>query len=465
MAQYERVFAETFRAAGTPDRARALIAMVTPPPSKPTATAAPPSPPSGNGAAVATSIATESDETSSIAIPLVKPSFRKVSLKPESTTSYYACDACACLKGKLWIAAQSLPRNIMPSPNTPKERGTLWVHDPSGNQTTRVSDQIGEHSSIKALQPCDGKLWMALQFDGVWCLDPDSLQVQRFTAKDGLLSSNMHAIGAAGDLLYFGGGRMADGVIAVYRRPTQTWGEQEISAGNVRDGRSLLQLPSVPILTRLTPCKRWLMASAENPMFRYIRAMTSTTARFSHSVGDNVLLLDTRASSWTRLNDLLLRQFPPNPKIDSLALTACAADASGFWMGTTRGLIFLDPETNRMEAWPQLPGVVKELLDDGEFLWVAVSDSVFYYRSRLSFYLQNRTPQEGQSNTERILLLHKPDRKWVAQFIVPAPANCMATSDSSLWIGLETPDLEGNCILEVDKKELTSIPKDKWVEP
>ncbi len=121
----------------------------------------------------------------------------------------------------------------------------------------------------------------------------------------------------------------------------------------------------------------------------------------------------------------ILKQEDPKPDV---ALTCATGDEKGFWLGSTAGLIFFDPKSDRVETWfppvgpldehsmswiplarsfqdgirkktgrrpgimtpaTRLPGGVKTLLSQGSLLWIA--------------------------SEEHVLLMHKPSRKWVGQ--------------------------------------------------
>lgn len=93
----------------------------------------------------------------------------------------------------------------------------------------------------------------------------------------------------------------------------------------------------------------------------------------------------------------------------------------------------------------RLPGAIRALHRDKQWLWIATTDG----------------PYSGHS---RIILFHQPTHKWVGAFVVNLPVNTLCTSDQFVYLGLDaTAAPAGNPLIVIPKLPLTTIHSSKWV--
>ena len=248
--------------------------------------------------------------------------------------------------------------------------------------------------------------------------------------------------------------------------------------------------------------------------------------RCGHSLLVNDRILDTTSGRWRSIADFVLRGYPHRAtklmQIPDFAVLAATAGSDSLWLGTTRGLSNINPDTGAVQNWfplpggylvdadsgehvatgqtSRLPGAVTALADDGEFLWVgattrfdpSLSGNGHEGRWTNGYYVLKVQPginsgssvqmggwQNMYCRNERnyVLLLHKPTGKWVGYFPVTSRVTSLIASGETLWIGMEDTgfltlgdhsydDKENfapSPLLEVQKASLLAVPQDKWV--
>lgn len=205
-------------------------------------------------------------------------------------------------------------------------------------------------------------------------------------------------------------------------------------------------------------------------------------------------LYDVGAVSWTNLSN-------------TLAGAQCvAADAGGFWIGSGRGLDFLEPRTRAVQSWrpasyrtwgatgaltsPWRPPTRGKELSPEQLQQQAKNVfSAFkaFQAERLRVHemrakqgratdiLEQPTRLPGgvcalahdgeflwvaANKGDVILLLHKPSRRWVGYFKLAAELSSLAVSERYLWAGFGRGDRK---LLRVDKAALLKIPPSRWV--
>jgi len=93
----------------------------------------------------------------------------------------------------------------------------------------------------------------------------------------------------------------------------------------------------------------------------------------------------------------------------------------------------------------RIPGAVRALHRDNQWLWLATTDGIYSGRSR-------------------VLLFHQPTRKWVGWFVVNQPVKTLCTTDRLVFLGLDASSApSGNPLLAFDKLSMTLIHSSKWV--
>ena len=414
--------------------------------------------------------------------PRLKPGFKHV-LFPDKLP----VDGVVALKsdeGVLWVSTRSGAmtwRNpaweYLTSSHT---NAAVWRLPAGNNAPEMISSKLGQHSKVTSFCAQPGRLWMTLEQDGVFGFAPATLQNTRYGDKQGVLSRQMFASAQVGGRLYFGGGEPNNGKLNYVELPGLLWKSQDL--GSVGNSQILL-LQSL-----------------------------------GHQLLVNDLLLDIENGGWRSMHDELLQEYPYR-RTDPMsppefAVLAATADSKTMWLGTTLGLLSYNPDTREKHSWfsrpggylvnvksgeavtsapkSRLPGAVTALMDDGNFLWVAITTR---FDPALSgnghegqwingCYVLTLRPgcfgiasQWGGwrnmyaiNERDYVLLLHKPTGKWVGYFPVTSRVTSLAVSAEKLWIGLEdTGYVEGgeqfapSPLIEVQKASLLSIPPNQWV--
>ncbi len=395
------------------------------------------------------------------------------------------------MDGAIWISTRGGPMT-MDDPAweylvRPQPDSAVW-RLPSGDTTPELlSPRLGQHSKVTSFCPQGDKLWLTLEQDGVFCITPGTLQVERYGDKEGVLSREMFASAYAGGRLYFGGGEPNHGRLNTVELPSVSWKRQETGGENG---------PPIVVLRR-----------------------------YAQSLLVNDRVLDTSTGQWRSVSDAVLRGYPhPASKLmpipDFMVLAATAGSGS-LWIGSTRGLSSFDPDTGAVKNWfplpggylvdagsgefvansttSRLPGAVTALADDHQFLWVGATTRFdpslsgnghegqwingHYFLTLQPGIDSGSSGQMGgwqnmycRNERHYVLLLHKPTGKWVGYFPVTSRVTSLLVSGEKLWIGLEDAgyltlgehsydDRENftpSPLLEVQKASLLAVPQDKW---
>jgi hypothetical protein len=214
------------------------------------------------------------------------------------------------------------------------------------------------------------------------------------------------------------------------------------------------------------------------------------------------------ASQWVPF-DVALQRFASGTE-PPMIHCATGDGAGGFQVGTEEGMVFVHPESGRVEGRYFPPGVaVSGAIPTVNSPWLKPStaavtqarerlitgitqrmrDRVRYAQASLQrrIHLDPVTPTtrlpggvrallpdksflwvattEGRDTSRsRILLFHAPSRSWLGWFSVALPVRSMASTDRWLWLGLDASAYpQGNPLIMVDKLPLVSIPKPRWV--
>jgi ankyrin repeat protein len=387
-------------------------------------------------------------------------------------------------QNKLWVSTQpwveASPHNLdasargIPEPLAPlllePPESSLLMYDLANGETVNLSDRLGKHAKVTSFAPQGDKLWMTLQGEGVWCLDPTSLAVQRYGTRDGVASDRLLASSAGPTRLYFGGGRAQQGRLAVLDSATHQWSEQPLNP-----------MPQITLVS----------ATSQHQLIAGHRHIDRRIDR----EGIGIYSYDLQKKTWTNLTVTLFERAPR--LLFGHQLQACVPDSDAFWLGTGCGLILWSPARGVMAEWfspaghetsfseietqanrkefarrtkqfqrpincvqptSRLSGAVTALANDGDFLWVATTTDWD------EFAEDDYTPvvfPPSHRGTHRVFLLHKPTRKWVGQFAVPERVTAMTLGADQLWLGFNRA--ENAIVSGVDRHSLLSTPATQWV--
>ncbi len=360
--------------------------------------------------------------------------------------TFYQVEKLLFSQNRLWISYQIKKTWEYDNPSSPP---FLSCYVPADDSLFNVSKMIGEHSLINDLYYSDGKIWLALAFDGVWSLNPETLAVRRFTGKEGLLTLNMRTVTRSENRLLFGGTAGQGGYkVNFYDVTSGKWGEQSIQMETPpvdRGGARLQPIPSGD----LCAFKQWVLVGGGRKILLDIR--TNVACDFNGIVGISASASEKpKSSGWfSSLFSSDSSSIPPPPRIESIK--ASVADNDGFWVGASKSLIHFNPETKAIEKVSLEDIDVYFLAGDDEILWVACTVPFDRYLVK--------APRNGRESYGRILprepekyyLLawHKQEKRWIGKIEIPAKITALAVSPNSVWVATGQPDRP---VLEINKR-------------
>src|SRR6185295_122114 len=116
------------------------------------------------------------------AVPVCQAGLRTVPLPvrqdaPTDPKHAFKITSLAVSNNRVWIATQEQPQ--AGRGGTPACK--LYQFEPAKDALTDLSDKTGEHSAILAMLGKASKIWMALEFDGIWSLDPESQEIHHYS--------------------------------------------------------------------------------------------------------------------------------------------------------------------------------------------------------------------------------------------------------------------------------------------
>lgn len=450
--------------------------------------------------------------------PALNPAMRFVSFN--NTNVQGIVTLCAYSNG-LWISGFSRPDapgaydGIIRTPRDyivrmPSETvASIWSYRPELQVPTGLT---GLPSIVTAFCPDGSNIWMTLAYDGVWRVPLNKYPVQCFGEQDGLATPRMFSAACAGRKLAFAGGEPNNGLINLYDPETEKWQRVNFSE-------------EITQILYLGAYENWLIVSARNPdnfYYRYLFLRKDTTPDWkppdaTHNQLHNcdnlgsiqrVLMINSKTGEQRDIRGTLFQDSPrrligQNSIMEDSVVLASVADTNGIWLGTTVGLIFLDPKTGEQRNWftypegfsawysyetgwksaaetytnySRLRGSITALANDGEFLWVATSTRFFMYSYK------NIPGGWRFGEWDAVYLLHKPSRKWVGYMEMPTHVTALAVMPGKLWIGFEdcrfgkpresTEDFFAQYsnykrmptpLVECDARALLTIPASQWV--
>ena len=350
--------------------------------------------------------------------PLIKPKMQAISF--EKHFHVQEVTSIANIGDTLWVGVRGQKKSSI------RQGTAIFTYDTKRGTIKNRTKNFGSHSQATSMLPKDGLLWITFETDGVWSVDPKSLKVRKYTTRDGLTSHEMSCSSAVKNKLYFAGGPEQIAALCSFDLVSGKWTGHKLP--QVTEQTQNNKRFSLCHLTEMAANEKWLVA-------------------YSHWGGAStrIMVFDTRRRKWTEVAKKLLRQHPEFSHFSngrSLRVTGFAMDREGVWIGSTKGLLLLNPGTKNFDYFHRLDFEVTSILSDGEYLWVALSDQDPKYRSN------------SQART-CILRFHKPTRKWCSQINMPyiGVVNKMVLLDSTLWLGTSGAK---NTIVSVDLTNIRS---------
>ena len=293
----------------------------------------------------------------------------------------------------------------------------LLRYDPATGILENVSTRLGPHSRISSLLEYGNRLWLTLDADGVWSLDPATCHVRKYGLDDGLLTLHMRRSTILGSHLVFAGSQADKGLINLVATPTLTWGRLDVQNLH-RPGSSNSMQPVVrnPIgIDALTGHGPWLLAGSKPWILCNVEK--------GHAQNLATLLKDAPA---------LKGAFGQLPV---LGLRCCAADNFGFWLGNFEALLSFNPQTAQLVRCAHLPKAPTLLFPFQDWIWIACEpEPLPEFNQRV--YSQNGNRFWGISASDSaILLYHKPSRTLKGKLLFPGTITAVGQSPRSVFVG------------------------------
>lgn len=303
----------------------------------------------------------------------------------------------------------------------PPYASVLWYcDDKSGVPVAVDSVQVTGHQKFTCGMVTGEDLWLGTDGAGVFRLNAKSRNLQVFDGKSGLPTERILAGAVAGREVYIGGGTPAAGRIGAFDQGPETW--RMVAPGET------------PELGEIT------MVAAQQH-----RLLVIDKPRSDGSGKRSFREWDTQTRRWSDLGRIIPSDVPPN---------LGTGDDSGIWLASQGKLARLDLATRTHTPTLVFRDRISSLLSDGDFLWLATS---------------NTAPAPGSRIVKcatKIHLVHKASGKVMGYSSLPfnAPVDSMAASETKLWLGLRSGFGDSNALVEMDKDSLKSMPPSRWME-
>lgn len=342
----------------------------------------------------------------------------------------------------------------------------LWRYRPASDSLENISQRLGNHSAVTSLVEAEGKLWLTMQSDGVWCLEPETLAVRKFDAKDGVVSPNMFASAVDGRRLYLGGRHQQKESVNVVELGSLSWGRLDLSsaaspsAGNTPGAFHLNPHPA--LLQCFSPYRQWLIMGI-HPWVLYdsVKRELRTLREALHLPPPDPKVVEKKRMQKMMGPMHSMKSMAMDPWWIEEEILACSSDKNGYWIGLETELRFFDPATGRQEKWGLPETVNASLCQDGEYLWLACSTLEKVPSPSDSQINEWRTSsRRDQGGVSHLLVFHKSKRQWVAHLEIPGRATALAISRGTVFLGLQHSPAP---LLELNRTAILAIPPDQWV--
>jgi hypothetical protein len=278
----------------------------------------------------------------------------------------------------------------------------------SRNEKWLTWNGLNRHSSrVTRLMEIDGYLWTAFVGDDVCRMHLESGETQRFTARDGVPSNELHDLCRIGQTVYAGGGRARHGVLGSYDLLAKQWTQYDLGQCELR-GRTY----AFPRVTRLAANADWVAICAH-----------------WHGSNRQLILMD-RSDVNVRIDVCqIIAQLPGafshNDDSSRPEVHAMAFHNRILWIATERGLLAFDPTVRKIIYAESLNYQLTSLAMDGDQIWFGASP--FRERGELK-----------DAEDEACLLQFDIGAKaWLAQIPVPHPGQLLKIhrTNNTLWLG------------------------------
>ena len=348
-------------------------------------------------------------------IPVIKAEIKSVSF--EKLFFVQEVTSMANFGDNLWIGVKGLfkPPNL-------KQGSTIISYDLNRGKSRYLSVRSGNLSQVTSMHLDRNTLWLTFSSGGVSAVKTSTLKARKYGARDGLTSNKMYCSCAYAGKLYFGGGIEQMASLCSFDTKTRKWTGYDVPKVTWFDKQV-----NVPRITSIAANNRWLTAYAN-----YYGTRTT------------LMIFNFAKGKWTEAASGLLKQHPEFSYFSEgrrLNINALVIDDEGIWIGTSRGLLMLSPDTMQYDYLCELPFGVSSILDGGNYLWLGCT-----FNPKGPRYI-SRSVMEGC-----IVLFDKKTRKYCSQIQLPykGAVSEMVLINNDLWVGISGN--RENTLVSVDLK-------------
>lgn len=339
-----------------------------------------------------------------------------------------------------------------PTPDVQAEavayRGRVWILEPHQERPVLFEAQLLPHAVNDFLLAGD-RLWLAGTDTG--CLDLTTRHFRRFGTADGLTLRETARVALAADRICTAGG-FHDLRMLEYDESTSQWRPLRMPRGitGVSGGRSY---PG-GVSYRLVGSGDWLCFSSGSTSLLNLPTGAATNLDVGHvscEVGDasEFWFGGRQGLHWVQPDAGMARSWNAPQAIKGMmpsytsGLTAIRPEeieqhADGLRKELAairkRHESLLGPE-NPLNLNHRMPGNVRALAIDGEFLWVALGYN-------------------------QLMLLHKPTLSIVGACRLTNSITSLAVTEQHVWAGLSEP---GAAVIRLSKELFLSVPASRWL--
>lgn len=339
---------------------------------------------------------------SDIIIPNRKPKLIPVSLEKlfgvqETTSMEYA-------RNCLWTAVRGQKMNRQ------MDQGSgILLYDFQRNRTLDMAKIFGDHSEVTSMLLDGTTLWLTFSADGIWAADVRSLNIKKYTDKDGLPSNEMYCSAAFHDKLFFCGGIEQKGVLCAYDKNTQEWIRYDLpkTSQNNNDG-------TYYHLTEMASDEKWI-------------------ALYSHygGSGTHILIFNVNENKWFEVGKKLLIEEPGICNFGEgkrLFVLDLDIDSHGLWISTSRGIALLDLKTMEYVYKCLSTKKVTASFADNRYMWIACVNTPF-----------NQSSTSGNQDCH-VLCFEKESKNWIYNVAIPyeGKVDKMLKIENVLWLGMSS---------------------------
>ncbi len=314
--------------------------------------------------------------------------------------------------GYLYVA-ETAERTLPASDGWKNDQGNhyVWAWEPSTRISTNLTRILGGHGGVNDLQVFNGRLWLALENEGVWEYAISSGNLKKVSSGEGLLSPHVDSVEPGGRDLFILGDLPSGLVLNRYAPDLDQWHDVAVPVALFAPGDSA-RSDRIPLMSS----GNWLLALGASPM-----------------------LYEVDEREWSEVDELGLPRDETGARIAASNLV-WAPGEEGFWVAGESEVVFLRPGSRDASRRFAAEGDIRAMAFRNEVLWVAVE-----IEPRAEW---TEFESAGVASHIWLLAFDSVAERWIGHFPLPLDrADSMVASDSHVWIA-------GNQLVEVDLQTL-----------